>query len=335
MSIAPHGGTLINRRVSGAARDTLIAEAANLPRVDLDERQLADLDMIAVGAMSPLSGFLGQADYEGVVHKMRLADGTPWPLPITLRVEQGLADSIDGRCALYGDGKLLAVMDVKEKFTGDKKVEAVNVYKTDEEAHPGVAALYGQGDVMLGGDIHSVNRIEYAKFNEYRHDPDELRAKFDELGWKTVVAFQTRNPIHRAHEYLIRCAMEMVDGALIHPLVGATKSDDIDADVRVKCYEVLMENYFPKDRIQLAMYPAAMRYAGPREAIFHAITRQNYGCSHFIVGRDHAGVGSYYGTYDAHYIFGEFDRFEIDITPMFFDHSFFCRKCGNMASSKT
>jgi sulfate adenylyltransferase len=292
MSIAPHGGTLIDRCVAGAERDALISEAAKLPRVDLDERQLADLDMIAVGAMSPLSGFLGQKDYEGVVHNMRLADGTPWPLPITLRVDPATADTVDGRCALYGDGKLLAVMDVQEKYTGDKKVEAVNVYKTDEEAHPGVAALYAQGDVLLGGPVHSVDRIRFELFNEYRHSPAELRAQFEKLGWKTVVGFQTRNPIHRAHEYLIRCAMEMVDGALIHPLVGATKSDDIDAGVRVKCYEVLMENYFPQDRIQLSVFPAAMRYAGPREAIFHAIARQNYGCTHFIVGRDHAGVGT-------------------------------------------
>jgi sulfate adenylyltransferase len=335
MSIAPHGGKLIDRRVTGEARQALIKEAAGLPRVDLDERQLADLDMIAVGAMSPLGGFLGEKDYRSVVKGMRLADGTPWSLPITLRVDAARAGEFKNKAALYGEGKLLAVMDVQEKYRGDKKDEAKNVYRTDEDKHPGVAALYAQGDLILGGPVHVVDRFPHADFNAYRNDPADLRARFEKLGWKTVVGFQTRNPIHRAHEYLIKCALEIVDGALIHPLVGATKSDDIPADVRVKCYEVLMESYFPRDRVMLSVFPAAMRYAGPREAIFHAIVRKNYGCTHFIVGRDHAGVGSYYGTYDAQLIFNEFKPGELAITPFMFEHTFWCKRTGGMASVKT
>jgi sulfate adenylyltransferase len=270
-----------------------------------------------------------------VVKDMRLADSTPWSLPITLRVDASRAGEFKNKAALYGEGKLLAVMDVQEKYRGDKKDEAKNVYRTDDDKHPGVAALYAQGDLILGGPVHVVDRFPHSDFNEYRNDPADLRAHFEKLGWRTVVGFQTRNPIHRAHEYLIKCALEIVDGALIHPLVGATKSDDIPADVRVRCYEVLMENYFPKDRVMLSVFPAAMRYAGPREAIFHAIVRKNYGCTHFIVGRDHAGVGSYYGTYDAQLIFNEFKPEELAITPFMFEHTFWCKRTGGMASVKT
>ncbi|MEZ5065683.1 MAG: sulfate adenylyltransferase [bacterium] len=336
LSIEPHGGTLVDRMVTGAAKDRLVSEAANLPRVTLDERQVSDLDMIAVGAMSPLSGFLGEKDYRAVVETMRLADGTPWPFPLGLRVSKETAEAIGARAALHGgDGQLLAVMDVREKYEGDKKHEAQKVYRTDDGEHPGVAALYAQGDVLLGGDVHVVDRTDKGHYADHFLDPAPLRAKFKELGWNTVVGFQTRNPIHRAHEYLIKCALEMVDGALIHPLVGATKSDDIQADTRMLCYHALLEHYFPKDRAVLACYPAAMRYAGPREAIFHAITRKNYGCTHFIVGRDHAGVGSYYGTYDAQQIFEEFDPKELGIQILKFEHAFWCKKSGGMATPKT
>jgi len=334
MSIEPHGGKLIDRRVSGRERDELMAAARALPRVDLSDRQVSDLDMIAVGAMSPLTGFMGPKDYRSVVDDMRLADGTPWPFPITLDVTREVAGTVQKRAALWGNGKLLAVMDVAEKFEADKKEQARRVFRTEDGAHPGVAALYAGGDVMLAGPVQVVDRPERS-FPEHHHDPAELRAKFDELGWKTVVGFQTRNPIHRAHEYLIKCAMEIVDGALIHPLVGETKSDDIPADVRMKCYRALLDNYFPENRVCLSVYPAAMRYAGPREAIFHAITRKNYGCTHFIVGRDHAGVGNYYGTYDAQKIFEEFAPGELGITTFNFEHSFWCKKSGGMATPKT
>jgi sulfate adenylyltransferase len=336
MSHAPHGGNLIDRRVTGEARARLAAEAAKLARVTLDERQVSDLDMIAVGAMSPLEGFMGAKDYRTVVETMRLKDGTPWPFPITLRVTQDVADKVKDRAALHApDGRLLAVMDMAERFAGDKQHEARNVYRTDDAKHPGVGALYAQGDVMLAGPVHVVDRPTLDEFVAYHNDPAALRAKFKELGWSTIVGFQTRNPIHRAHEYLIKCALEIVDGALIHPLVGATKSDDIPADVRVKCYEALLAHYFPKTRAMLSVYPAAMRYAGPREAIFHAITRKNYGCTHFIVGRDHAGVGSYYGTYDAQRIFDEFRAGELGIEIFKFEHTFWCKRSGGMASPKT
>jgi sulfate adenylyltransferase len=334
MSIEPHGGKLIDRRVAGRERDKLAAQAGSLPRVNLSDRQVSDLDMIAVGAMSPLAGFMGQKDYRSVVDDMRLADGTPWPFPITLDVPRDAARAVRDRAALWANGRLLAVMEVKEKFEGDKREQARKVYRTDDAAHPGVAALFASGEVMLAGPVHVVDRPK-RPFPEHQHDPAELRAKFDSLGWKTVVGFQTRNPIHRAHEYLIKCAMEIVDGALIHPLVGETKSDDIPADVRMKCYQALLDNYFPKNRVCLSVYPAAMRYAGPREAIFHAITRKNYGCTHFIVGRDHAGVGDYYGTYDAQKIFEEFAPGELGITTFNFEHSFWCKKAGGMATSKT
>jgi ATP sulfurylase len=336
MSHAPHGGTLVDRRVSGAARERLRTEAASLPRVDLDERQVSDLDMIGVGAMSPLEGFLGAKDYRAVVEDMRLANGTPWPFPITLRVSREVAARVKDRAALFSpSGHLLAVLDVAERFEGDKGEEARQVYRTDDPKHPGVAALLAQGDVMLAGPVHVVDRPHLDEFDKYHDDPAGLRAKFAALGWKTIVGFQTRNPIHRAHEYLIKCALEIVDGALIHPLVGATKSDDIPADVRMRCYEALLANYFPKNRAMLSVYPAAMRYAGPREAIFHAITRKNYGCTHFIVGRDHAGVGAYYGTYDAQQIFDRFAPGELSIEIFRFEHTFWCKKSGGMASPKT
>jgi sulfate adenylyltransferase len=336
MSLEPHGGTLVRRLVDGDVKNRLAADAAGLPRITLNEWQVSDLDMIAVGAMSPLTGYMSRKDYKSVLTAMRLENGTPWPFPITLRVDRETAAKVRDRAALHGpDGKLLAVLDVADRYEGDKKEEARAVFRTDEEAHPGAAALYSMGDVILAGDVHVVARPETEEFRAYRLDPTDTRAKFRELGWKTIVGFQTRNPIHRAHEYLVKCALEMVDGALIHPLVGATKSDDIPATTRMRCYEALLAHYFPADRAMLAVFPAAMRYAGPREAIFHAIARKNYGCTHFIVGRDHAGVGKYYGTYDAQKIFSEFKPGELGITPLMFENSFWCKKSGGMATAKT
>ncbi len=330
--IAPHGGTLVDRTVSGDEAAKLAEEAAGLPRVRMTEKQTADLDMIASGALSPLVGFMTQADYEGTVENMHLAGGLPWALPVTLGVEGGITAD---RIALEGyEGDLLAVMDVSEVFEADRKHEAEKVYRTAEEAHPGVAQIYAEGSTLVGGPIKVFKRPESA-FPAAALDPKDTRAAFEERGWSRVVGFQTRNPVHRAHEHVQKCALETVDGLLLHPLVGKTKGDDIPADVRMECYRVLLDGYYPADRTVLGVFPAAMRYAGPREAVWHAISRKNYGCSHFIVGRDHAGVGSYYGTYDAHYIFDEFEPHELDIEPMFFDHTFFCKTCGNMASNKT
>jgi sulfate adenylyltransferase len=335
--IAPHGGELVLNMASEAERADLQERARGLPEVTVGSRQLADLEMLAIGAYSPLSGFMKRADYLGAVNDMHLENGLPWSVPITLSVtpEQaaGLKEGL--QVALMNEqGTLQAVMLLEEKYGYDKQHEASKVYRTTEEAHPGVKVVYQQGDVLLGGHVRVVALSKQA-FAKYRFTPAQSRQQFTEKGWRRVVGFQTRNPVHRAHEYIQKCALETVDGLYLHPLVGDTKGDDIPADVRMRCYEVLLENYYPEDRVVLGVLPAAMRYAGPREAIFHALMRKNYGCSHFIVGRDHAGVGNYYGTYDAHYIFAEFDAAKLGITPMFFDHTFFCRACDSMASSKT
>lgn len=336
--IRPHGGTLVNRYVVEEQKNEFVEKAKSLPRITLDDKNISDLEMIASGAMSPLTGFMKKADYTSVVNEMRLSNGLVWSIPITLAVNKEVVDRIDGHgeVALVDHQEhLLAIMNVEEVYQYDKAVEAEKVFRTTDEKHPGVAYVYQQGDYLLGGPITMINRPRHTDFVEYRRDPAETRRIFQEKGWETVVAFQTRNPIHRAHEYLQKCALEIVDGLLIHPLVGRTKSDDIPAEVRMKSYEVLLEKYYPKDRVLLSVFPAAMRYAGPREAIFHALVRKNYGCTHIIIGRDHAGVGNYYGTYDAQQIFKEFKPEELDITPLFFEHAFYCTECGNMASAKT
>ena len=335
--IAPHGGELVLTMASEVERVDLQERARGLPKVTVESRQLADLEMLAIGAYSPLRGFMKRADYLGVVNDMHLENGLPWSVPITLSVTSEQAASLKegSQVALMNEqGTLQAVMLVEEKYGYDKQHEAGKVYRTTEEAHPGVKVVYQQGDVLLGGPVRVVALPNQA-FAEYRFTPVQSRRQFTERGWKRVVGFQTRNPVHRAHEYIQKCALETVDGLYLHPLVGDTKGDDIPADVRMRCYEVLLEHYYPEDRVVLGVLPASMRYAGPREAVFHALMRKNYGCSHFIVGRDHAGVGNYYGTYDAHYIFAEFDPAKLGITPMFFDHTFFCRACDSMASSKT
>jgi len=336
--IAPHGGRLVDRIVIGKEREALERCAADLPRVALNAREQSDLEMIATGAMSPLEGFMGLEDYTGVLDGMRLAKGLPWTIPITLAVKEGRGEQYaeGSDVALYSeDGQCLGVLHLEEKYEADKEHEAKMVLQTADEAHPGVQYLNSIGGVYLGGAVSVISRPAHDAFHNYRLDPKETRVLFKVRGWDTVAAFQTRNPIHRAHEYLQKCALEIVDALLIHPLMGETKKDDIPAEVRMRCYLALLENYYPRERVAISVFPAAMRYAGPREAIFHALVRKNYGCTHFIVGRDHAGVGRYYGTYDAHYIFREFDPAEIGITPLFFDHTFFCKRCGNMASTKT
>jgi len=324
--VAPHGGELVDRT------DERPGDLDSLETLTLTSRELSDLDMLACGALSPLAGFMGREDYEAVLETMRLAGGLPWALPVCLSVAQ--APHRDRVALADAAGKAYAVLEVEEVFEYDKEREAQQSFRTTDAAHPGVARLYEQQPLYLSGTVTVFERAE-APFPELALDPAQTRAAFAERGWKRVVGFQTRNPIHRAHEYLTKVALETVDGLLIHPLVGDTKSDDVPTATRVECYRVLLDGYYPAERVVLSAFPAAMRYAGPREAIWHAICRKNYGCSHFIVGRDHAGVGDYYGTYDAQLIFDEFEPHELDIEPMFFEHSFWCRACGSMASAKT
>jgi sulfate adenylyltransferase len=335
--IEPHGGTLINRLTTGSEADKLWERALAAPRVTLSEVSLSDLELIATGVVSPLTGFMGRADYKSVVENMRLANGLPWTIPVTLPVDVDVADRLQiGKDVALADasGNIIGLLELAEKFSYDKAVEAEKVYRTTDDAHPGVARLYGQGEVYLAGPVWAFE-LPASPFPDIYRTPAQTRALFAERGWRRIVAFQTRNPIHRAHEYLQKCAMEIVDGLMLHPLVGQTKGDDIPADIRVESYKVVLEHYYPQDRVLLTAFPAAMRYAGPREAIFHAIARKNYGCTHFIVGRDHAGVGNYYGTYDAQLIFDDFNPLEIGITPLFFEHSFYCRDCGQIVTAKT
>jgi sulfate adenylyltransferase len=336
-TIPPHGGTLVNLIApeNEAARQS--AEAEHLPKVTIGRRELSDLEMMAVGALSPLTGFMGEKDYRSVLEEMHLENGLPWTIPVTLSVDEVEAKRIGGasRVALVSEGSPIASVEVEQIYRRDREAEAQSVFRTTDAAHPGVAALNEAGDYVVAGRVRVIRLPEHPTFRKDRLTPAQTRAAFAERGWQTVVGFQTRNPVHRAHEYLQKCALEIVDGLLLHPLVGETKEDDVPAEVRMRCYEILFDNYYPKERAMMSVFPAAMRYAGPKEAIWHAIARKNYGCTHFIVGRDHAGVGNYYGTYDAQKIFDQFDSGELGITPLFFEHSFFCRKCDQMASPKT
>ena len=330
-SAAPTG--LVNR---------IAAHPENLPQpngpsIALSSAHLCELDAIGCGLYSPLTGFMTEIEYERVVEAMRLPDGTVWALPVTLPVPTELLDDIkhgmilslcDERGTTYG------LIEVKDVFIRDLEKEAAAVYGTTDPAHPGVARLFSESKTVVGGDIHLLKRAPITEHSS-NMDPAETRKAFANRGWKTVVAFQTRNPIHRAHEYLQKCALEMVDGLFINPLIGETKQGDIPADLRMKCYEEILAGYYPADRTLLGTFPVPMRYAGPREAIHHAICRRNYGCTHIIIGRDHAGVGNYYGTYDAQLIFDRFAPSELGITPLKFEHAFYCRTCGQMASART
>lgn len=327
----------MNRLLEGPTWEKASEEAKKLPVIKLTSRQIADVDMITIGALSPLEGFMTSRDYKSVLAETRLASGLVWSIPVTLGVSDAQKEKIGkaSSIALADEDQVLAVMRIEEIYEGDLAQEAKAVYGTDDAAHPGVAAIRERGRWLVGGKIESIARHEYSDFTESRLAPAATRKLFEERGWKSVAAFQTRNPIHRAHEYLIRCALEMADGVMIHPLMGETKAGDIPGPVRWDCYKILVDEYFPKERVALSIFPANMHYAGPKEAIYHALLRKNYGCTHFIVGRDHAGVGNYYGTFDAQKIFENFKPEEIGIQPLKYEHTFFCYRCEGMASSKT
>jgi len=339
--IAPHGGTLINRLVEGDEAATLLEKAAGLPALVLNSREISDLEMITVGAMSPLQGFMGQEDYQNVLENMRLADGTAWPLPVTLSTkDDSAAPEVGAEVGLTGaDGTIFGTMTVASVWEMDKEKELDLCFSGSAEKanhdHPAWGYLETLGNFFVGGTITVAALPSYEKHNDFRLTPTQTRAIFEEKGWETIAAFQTRNPIHRAHEYLTKVALEQTDGLLVHPLVGDTKADDISSDVRMECYHALLNKYYPLDRTMLAVYPQAMRYGGPREAVLHALCRQNYGVTHIIIGRDHAGVGSYYGTFDAQAIFDQYNPGDMEIETLRFEHSFYCKLTGGMATTKS
>jgi len=340
MSISPHGGKLLPLLAIG---DDLIKgfnKANNIPHITMNSREVSDLIMLGMGAFSPLKGFMVKEDYEGVLKEMHCKDGTFWPVPITLAVTNEHANSLkEGQEVALVDettGAIMGIMALEEKFAYSKELEAKRIFQTTDTKHPGVKKLYEQGDILVGGSVTVLSEGEYpSRFPIYFARPEEVRKIFEERGWRKIVAFQVRNPIHRSHEYCTKIALEISDGLFIHPLVGALKEDDIPAEVRIRCYEVLLENYYPKDSVLLRVYPMEMRYAGPKEALLHAIIRQNFGCSHLIVGRDHAGVGNYYGPFDAQKIFDTLKPDDLEIKPLNIDWTFYCYKCEGMASLKT
>lgn len=340
MTISPHGGKLTTLLLEGEKLKKGLDKAKNLPQITINSREVSDLIMLGMGAFSPLRGFMTRYDYEGVLKEMRLTNGAFWPVPITLAVSKERADSLkEGQEVALVDetaDTIMGIMSIEEKFIYDKGLEAKSVFQTDDTKHPGVNKLYQQGDILLGGPVTVLSEGEYpSRFPIYYARPQEVRQIIEERGWSQVAAFQVRNPIHRSHEYCTKIALEVSDGLFIHPLVGALKEDDIPAEVRIRCYEVLLEKYYPKDRVLMRVYPMEMRYAGPREALLHAIIRQNFGCSHLIVGRDHAGVGNYYGPFDAQKIFKTLEPDDLQIKPLNIDWTFYCYKCEGMASLKT
>jgi len=338
--VPPHGGKLRPLLLEGEERKQNLGKANILPKIRLSSRETSDLIMMAIGAFSPLNGFMGKDDYENVVENMQLSNGILWPIPITLSVTKKQAESLplESEAALVDDesDEIMGIMTIQEKFTYNKKNESRKVFLTEDEAHPGVAKVYTQKEILLGGPLKALSEGPYPEiYGKHYGRPKDTRKIFKKRGWSTVAAFQTRNPIHRSHEYCTKIALEVSDGILIHPLVGNLKAGDIPADIRMKCYEILLQKYYPKDRVVLKVYPMEMRYGGPREALLHAIFRQNYGCSHLIIGRDHAGVGDYYGPFDAQKIFAEIENDALYIKPLNIDWTFWCHKCDGMASMKT
>ncbi len=338
--ISPHGGTLKPLLLEGSARAEALKKAQRLKPVPMTTRERDDLIMMGIGAFSPLEGFMNAADWRGVCDEMRLSNGIFWPIPITLSAKKELADSIalGEEVALIdsSNGEIMGTMRVEEKYSIDKRHECVQVFRTDDLKHPGVAKVMEQPEINLAGPVVALSESDYpVAFEGVYATPAETRAIFEQLGWKRVAALQLRNPMHRSHEYLAKIALEVSDGVFIHQLIGALKPGDIPADVRVRCIDTLVEHYFPAGRVVQKGYPLEMRYAGPREALLHALFRQNYGASELIVGRDHAGVGDYYGPFDAQNIFDELPEGALLIRPLKIDWTFYCYKCGGMASTKT
>jgi sulfate adenylyltransferase len=334
----PHGGSLVSCLASPDDLPMWLDRIGALPRLEVGPETLSDLECLAVGAFSPLRGFMTRADFQSVVGEMRLKNKVVWSLPITLPIDQKQLTRIGNaeHIALSpAGGDPLAILHVEEIFAYDRGDVARHVFRTEDPSHPGVAALAAQGDHLIGGPVTVLSLPPNRPFLDFRLTPAEVRLQIANRGWRTVTGFHTRNPIYRAHEYLTKCALESVDGLLLHPLIGETKLDDFSAATRMDTYRALVAGFYPANRVLLSVFVAVPRYAGPREAVFHALCRKNYGCTHFIVGRDHAGVGNFYGSFEAHEIFREFTPEEIGITPIFFDHAFWCRLCGQIATAKT
>ena len=339
--VEPHGGNGLNALLAPQVeRDEELARAAGLKKVPMTSREASDLMMLAMGAYTPLQGFMGEADWHGSSLEMKLENGVFWPIPITLSCDRELANSIhiEEEVALTAgpDSEILAIMEVTEKYTPDKELECEHVYRTTDPEHPGVRKVLEQGEVNLAGPVICLSEGIYAEqYPELYIRPAEARAMFLENGWSKVAAFQTRNPMQRAHEHLVKIAIEVTDGVFIHQVLGKLKPGDIPADVRTRAIQAMIDHYFVPGTVIQAGYPIEMRYAGPREALLHALIRQNFGCSHLIVGRDHAGVGSYYGPFDAHHIFDTLWEGALQTQPLKIDITFFCNKCYGMATGKT
>jgi len=338
--ILPHGGKFNPLLLKGESLKEAKEKAKTLQKVLMTTRERDDLIMMGIGAFSPLQGFMGKADWKSVCDEMRMKDGIFWPIPITLSITKEEASQIkEGQeIALVDDenNELMGSMKIQEKYTIDKVYECKEVFKTVDIQHPGVAKVMEQGEVNLGGPLKILSEGDYPeKFKSIYATPEETRHLFEERGWRTIAALQLRNPMHRSHEYLAKIALEVCDGLFIHQLIGNLKEGDIPAEIRIRCVDVLVKNYFPKDRVIQKGYPLEMRYAGPREALLHAIFRQNYGATHLIVGRDHAGVGDYYGAFDAQEIFDQIPSNALAIKPLKIDLTFYCYRCKGMASPKT
>ena len=338
--VKPHGSDELKiLLLEGTEREQALAAARELPKITLSSRERGDLIMLGIGGFTPLDGFMGKADWQGVCDNLTLANGLFWPIPITLSTDQATADGLaeGAEVALVdADGDIMGSMTIREKYSIDKAHECQQVFKTTDAAHPGVKMVMAQEEVNLAGPVKVFSQGEFPeKYAGIYKTPTETRAMFQEKGWRTVVAFQTRNPMHRSHEHLAKIAIEICDGVMVHSLLGNLKPGDIPAEVRQKAIKTLIENYFVDNTVVQSGYPLDMRYAGPREALLHALFRQNYGCSHLVVGRDHAGVGDYYGPFDSHKIFDTIPKDALVTQPLKIDWTFWCNRCNTMASMRT